>query len=230
MNNGWLKVRSVVMGGAILGLIGFATVAKISATATYDYKPGQFLVIDGGKSPDKQFAIVSGEDKSGNFGVQLMDAKTKKLIGPLEEVATELDSAPDAYRAHWSPDSKHVGISSREDRHLLRNVIYRIENRRAYLVETPQLLCHAVPDFCQLQKELSGALKWLLARARVVTSSVVLRIVRWSHRGLFKVSTYDFVPPTDDLRFSEIRVDGDVLLANSLEIFEIAIRILRACH
>ncbi len=32
MNNGWLKVRSVAMGGAILGLIGFATVAKISAT------------------------------------------------------------------------------------------------------------------------------------------------------------------------------------------------------
>jgi len=31
-----LKVRSVAMGGGILGLIGFATVAKISATATYD--------------------------------------------------------------------------------------------------------------------------------------------------------------------------------------------------
>jgi len=147
------------MGGAILALVGFATVAKINATATYDYKRGQFLVIDGGKSPDKQFAIVSGEDKSGNFGVQLMDAKTKKLIGPLEEVATELDSAPDAYRAHWSPDSKHVGICSRADRHLSINVIYRIENRRAYLVETPELLCHAVPDFCQLQKELGGGLK-----------------------------------------------------------------------
>ena len=48
MNNGWLKVRSVAMGGAILSLIGFATVAKIGATATYDYKPGQFLVNDGG--------------------------------------------------------------------------------------------------------------------------------------------------------------------------------------
>src|SRR5439155_21040054 len=32
MNNGWLKVRSVAMGGAILGLIGFATVARVSAT------------------------------------------------------------------------------------------------------------------------------------------------------------------------------------------------------
>ena len=181
------------MGGAILGLIGFATVAKISATATYDYKPGQFLVIDGGKSPDKQFAIVSGEDKSGNFGVQLMDAKTKKLIGPLEEVATELDSAPDAYRAHWSPDSKHVGISSREDRHLLRNVIYRIENRRAYLVETPQLLCHAVPDFCQLQKELSGALKldsenYYDAPWKVRQNEDASEIIKWISPTRFIVS------------------------------------------
>jgi hypothetical protein len=36
MNNGWSKGRSVAMGGAILGLVAFATVAKISATATYD--------------------------------------------------------------------------------------------------------------------------------------------------------------------------------------------------
>ena len=59
---------------------------------------------------------------------------------------------------------------------------------------------------------------------------MVLRIMRWSHRGLVKASTYDFVPPADDLRFLEIRGDEDVLLANSLEIFEIAIRILRARH
>ena len=181
------------MGGALVGLIGFATVAKISATATYDYKPGQFLVIDGGKSPDKQFAIVSGEDKSGNFGVQLMDAKTKKLIGPLEEVATELDSAPDAYRAHWSPDSKHVAISSREDRHLLRNVIYRIENRRACLVETPELLCHAVPDFCQLQKDLGGGLKlsddnYYEAPWKVRQNEDASEIVKWISPTRFIVS------------------------------------------
>ena len=181
------------MGGAILGLIGFAIVAKISATAMYDYKPGQFLVIDGGKSPDKQFAIVSGEDKSGNFGVQLMDAKTKKLIGPLEEVATELDSAPDAYRAHWSPDSKHVGTSSREDRHVLRNVIYRIENRRACLVETPELLCHAVPDFCQLQKDLSGAHKlgsenYYDAPWKVRQNEDASEIIKWISPTRFIVS------------------------------------------
>ena len=82
--------------------------------------------------------------------------QTKKLIGKLEEVATGLDSAPDAYHAHWAPDSKHVGITSRADRHWAVNAIYRIENRRAYPAETPELLCHAVPQFCQLTKELGG--------------------------------------------------------------------------
>jgi len=138
--------------------LSLAFVAQAGATATYDYKPGEFLVIDGGTSPDKKFSIVTGENKGGEFGVYLRDALAKKLIGKLEEVATGLDSAPDAYRAHWSPDSKHVGITSREDRHWAVNAIYRIENRRAYLVETPVLLCHAVPDFCRLTKGLGGAL------------------------------------------------------------------------
>jgi hypothetical protein len=148
------NIRSLMTAAVVLSL---AFVGHAGATATHDYKPGQFLVIDGGRSPDKKFSIVAGENKAGEFGVYLRDAQTKKLIGQLEEVATELDSAPDAFHAHWAPDSKHVGISSRADRHLTRNIIYRIENRRAYVVETPQLMCHAVPDLCALQKELGGA-------------------------------------------------------------------------
>ncbi len=138
--------------------LSLAFVAHAGATASYDYKPGELLVIDGGTSPDKKLSIVSGENEAGEFGVYLRDAQTKKLIGQLEEVATGLDSAPDAYHAHWAPDSRHVGITSRADRHWADNVIYRIENRRAYPVETPELLCHALPKFCQLMKELGGAL------------------------------------------------------------------------
>ena len=137
--------------------LSLAFVAHAGATGTYDYKPGEFLVIDSRTSPDRKFSIVTGETKDGEFGVYLRDAQAKKLIGELEEVATGLDSAPDAYHAHWAPDSKHVGITSRADRHWPVNVIYRIENRRAYPVKTPELLCHAVPEFCQLTKELGGA-------------------------------------------------------------------------
>jgi hypothetical protein len=149
------QIRSRARAAVALTL---AIVAYAGATATYDYKPGEFLVIDGGTSPDKKFSIVTGENKAGEFGVYLRDAHTKKLIGQLEEVATDLDSAPDAYHAHWAPDSKHVGITSRADRHWAINAIYRIENRRAYPVKTPELLCHAVPEFCQLTKALGGAL------------------------------------------------------------------------
>jgi len=147
------KIRSRMKTAVAFSL---AFIVHADATAMYDYKPGQFLAIDDGTSPDKKFSIVAGENKAGEFGVHLRDAQTKKLIGQLEEVATELDSAPNAYHAHWAPDSKHVGVSSRADRHLTHNVIYRIENRRAYVVETPQLMCHAVPEFCGLQKELGG--------------------------------------------------------------------------
>ena len=136
----------------------FALVATAGAAPMYyNYKPGEFLVINGGESPDKRFSIVSGENDAGEFGVYLMDAQTKKVLGHLEEVETSWDTAPQAYGAHWSPDSKHVGIESKGDRRWAVNVIYRIENGRAYLIETPKLLCHAVPDFCRLTKELGGA-------------------------------------------------------------------------
>jgi hypothetical protein len=147
------QIRSqIITTGALI----LALVSQADATAEHDYKPGEFLIVHGGTLPDKKFSIVAGDNKAGELGVYLRDAQ-KKMIGKLEEVATDLDSAPDAYHAHWAPDSKHVGASSRADRHLTRNIIYRIENRRAYVIETPQLMCHAVPGFCGLQKELGGA-------------------------------------------------------------------------
>ena len=132
--------------------LSFVVVTGVTATDEYQYKPGEYLVAKDGLSPDKQFAIVCGDNK---FGVHLMDAKTKEILGELEEVAKGLDTGPEAYRVHWSPDSKHVGICSREERHYATNVIYRIENRQAYVVKTPELRCHAVPDFCRLEDKLS---------------------------------------------------------------------------
>src|SRR4029453_13936529 len=132
--------------------LSVAVVARLTATAEYEYKPGEFLVAKDGLSPNKQFSVVCGDNK---FGVHLMDAKTKEILGELEEVAKGLDTGPEAYRVHWSPDSKHVAICSREERHYATNVIYRIEDRHAYVVETPELRCHAVPDFCRLEDKLT---------------------------------------------------------------------------
>jgi hypothetical protein len=146
------KLRSALAIALATASLSVAVVTRLTATAEYEYKPGEYLVAKDGLSPNKQFAIVCGDNK---FGVYLMDAKTKELLGELEGVAKGLDTAPEAYRVHWSPDSKHVGICSREGRHYADNVIYRIENRQAYVVETPELRCNAVPDFCRLEDKLS---------------------------------------------------------------------------
>jgi hypothetical protein len=69
------QIRSRLRAAVALSL---AFVAHAGATATDDYKPGEFLMIDGGTSPDKKFSIVSGENKAGEFGVYLWDAHTKK--------------------------------------------------------------------------------------------------------------------------------------------------------
>jgi hypothetical protein len=146
------KLPPVLAIALATALLSIAVVTRLTATAEYEYKPGEYLVAKDGLSPDKQFAIVCGDNK---FGVHLMDAKTKELLGELEDVAKGLDTAPEAYRVHWSPDSKYVGICSRYERHYADNVIYRIENRQAHVVESPELRCHAVPDFCRLEDKLT---------------------------------------------------------------------------
>lgn len=96
---------------SILALL-LVLLTQAHGTSEYDYKPGEFLVIKCGKSPDKKFSVVAGKNEAGEFGIYLLDAPTKKMLGALENVSIELDTGPDAYVAHWSPDSKHVGVSS----------------------------------------------------------------------------------------------------------------------
>jgi hypothetical protein len=50
------QIRSRLRAAVALSL---AFVAHAGATATYGYKPGEFLVVDGGTSPDKKFSIAS---------------------------------------------------------------------------------------------------------------------------------------------------------------------------
>src|SRR5437773_9977722 len=71
------QIRSRTRAAVALSLV---FVAHAGATATYDYKPGEFLVIDGGTSPDKKLSIVTGENKAGEFGVYLLYADKNKLI------------------------------------------------------------------------------------------------------------------------------------------------------
>ncbi len=74
----------------VLAFFAFAVFAAAAlATSNYDYKPGEYVTVSGGKSPDGRYLIAAhGEGELGydNWHVYLMDAVTGKRIGPLEEI------------------------------------------------------------------------------------------------------------------------------------------------
>src|SRR5262249_19666335 len=48
-------------------------------------------------------------------------------------------TAPDAYHAFWSKDSRHVGVAFRSSRHEVTLNLYRIDGRRAHEIASPSL-------------------------------------------------------------------------------------------
>jgi hypothetical protein len=110
------------------------------ATSNYNYKPGEYIAIVDGRSPDGRYAIAShgdGEYGYDNFHLYLMDAMTGRKIGPLEEIKDTLDTGAGAFYAKWSADSSQVSITYRVDRHVAVMVRYRIADRRAYHIDGP---------------------------------------------------------------------------------------------
>lgn len=135
-----MKLRSFRFA-SMFACASFAFLAAAAyATSNYDYKPDEYVVIVDGHSPNGQYSIAAhGEGEYGyeHFHLYLMDARTGKKIGPLEEVKDTLDTGADAFYAKWSPDSRQVSITYRIDRHEAVMIRYRIENRRAYRLSGP---------------------------------------------------------------------------------------------
>jgi hypothetical protein len=121
-------------------VIAASALSSAFATSNYEYKPGEYVTIVDGLSPDHLYAIAThGEGDMGydHFHVYLMDGRTGKKIGPLEEISETLDTGADAFYAKWSSDSSQVSITYRVDRHAAVAIRYRIANRRAYLISGP---------------------------------------------------------------------------------------------
>lgn len=113
---------------------------RVQATSNYNYKPGEYVVIVHGRSPNGRYSIAShGEGEFGydNFHLYLMDAKTGKKIGLLEFVKGTLDTGASAFYASWSADSSSVSINYRIDRHAAVMIRYFIKGRRAYIISGP---------------------------------------------------------------------------------------------
>lgn len=110
------------------------------ATSNREYGPNEYVVIDGGLSPDRKYSLAAhgnGELGYGNFHIYLMNAVTGKKIGPLEEIKDTLDTGADAFYAKWLPNSTEVAIRYRIDRREALEVRYRIANGRAFLMHGP---------------------------------------------------------------------------------------------
>ena len=118
--------------------------APARATDTHHFAKDEYAVIRDGLAPDKQVSLAAhgdGEGGSGNFHVWLMAEPAHRRIAALEDIGSHnnLDTGPDAYRASWSADSRRVAVAFRSDRHVLELNLYRVENRRAYLISGPSL-------------------------------------------------------------------------------------------
>jgi hypothetical protein len=122
----------------LLALVPFAR-----ATSEYFYKPGEYVTIKHGRSPDGAWSIAAhgpGESGGDDFKVYLMDGKTGKKMGALTEITdvSYQDTAPLAYHATWSADSQFVTISYRSDRHVISLIKYKIADRRATKLKGPK--------------------------------------------------------------------------------------------
>ena len=118
------------------------------ATSEYNYKPGEYVTVVDGLSPNGEYAIAAhgnGEGGYGNFHIYLMNARSGKKIGPLEEIKLILDTGANAYYAKWSSDSRQVSITYRQERHMAVMVRYRIESGRAFRLSGPSAVSDLPP-------------------------------------------------------------------------------------
>jgi hypothetical protein len=120
----------------------------VRATSVYDYKPKEYVIVDGGLAPNKHLAIAA--NGYGGFHVYLMAEPAHKPIAALASIDNDaiLDTGAGAYHAVWSPDSRHVAVHFRSDRHVLTMLLYEIRDGRPHLMDTPSLFGAAtkLPD------------------------------------------------------------------------------------
>ena len=103
------------------------------------------IIIQGGLSPSKNFAVAIYTDKKADdltenddTKIYLIDARTHKKIGPLEEVSCDGGSwgtTTENVNASWTPDGRWLAVNFREGRMMHGYQLYEIQGRRAVPVK-----------------------------------------------------------------------------------------------
>lgn len=124
-------------------LLAFATSPAL-ATAEHKYARGEYAIIQGGRAPNGKLSVAAhgeGDAGSENFRIYLMAEPAHRRLTTLDDVNDDniLDSAPDAFHAAWSADSRIVAVSFRSERHVVTLNIYSVDGTKAKLRDSPDL-------------------------------------------------------------------------------------------
>jgi hypothetical protein len=114
----------------------------VVATDNYSYKADEYATISGGRSPDGRWSVAAhgeGEAGYGNFDLYLMREPAHEKPAPLRTTDC-LDTAPLSIIAIWAPDSKHVAVLNRSDRHVLDVRLFAVADGKARPIKVPLLL------------------------------------------------------------------------------------------
>lgn len=168
----------------ILALLLALAVSPAFATAEHRYGRGEFAVIRDGQAPNGKLSVAAhgeGELGSEKFHLHLMAEPGHRRLVTLPNVGEDniLDSAPDAFHAAWSADSRSVAVSFRSARHIVTLNIYAVDGKRTRLLAGPDLFRDAsglsadAADALDM-RSLVPVLTWLAPRRFHLTDDRVI--------------------------------------------------------
>ncbi len=109
------------------------------ATDNYSYKAHEYATISDGRSPDGRWSIAAhggGDYGYNGFDLYLMREPAHIMVAPLR-VGEHLDTAPLSNIALWSPDSAHVVLLYRIDRHVLDLRLFAVADGKVQPMRVP---------------------------------------------------------------------------------------------
>ncbi|QAU44589.1 hypothetical protein [Bradyrhizobium guangzhouense] len=129
---------------AVLALLLAFAISPAFATAEHQYGKGEYAIILGGKAPNGKLSVAAhggGESGSDGFRVYLMAEPAHRKLTTLDDINDDniLDTAPDAFHATWSADSRFLAVSFRSERHIVTLNIYAVDGARAKPLDGPDL-------------------------------------------------------------------------------------------